>query len=129
MATTKKTDRTAEVAQSLSALAHQRILMKAELEDMTNRLKEFDQTLIEAMRSADVSKVESPLGNVTLVQATVTSYEPTVLKEVLTTAQWKRIIDEVVNRNKLEAEILVGRIDSDLVEAAKSTKQNKPYLR
>lgn len=129
MATTKKTDRTAEVTPSLSTLAAERIRLKAEADAAAERLKAFDEALIEAMRKADVTKVETELGKVNLIQSTTTVWNEEVLKSILTMAQWKRIIVEKVDRQRLDAEVLINRIDKDLIEVARSEKQSKPFIR
>lgn len=129
MATTKKTDRTAEVTPSLSTLAAERIRLKAEADAAAERLKAFDEALIEAMHKADVTKVETELGKVNLIQSTTTVWNEEVLKSILTMAQWKRIIVEKVDRQRLDAEVLINRIDKDLIEVARSEKQSKPFIR
>lgn len=129
MATTKKTDRTAEVAPSLSTLAAERIRLKAEADAAAERLKAFDEALIEAMRKADVTKVETEVGKVNLIQSTTTVWNEEVLKSILTTAQWKRIIVEKVDRQRLDAEVLINRINKDDIEVARSEKQSKPFIR
>lgn len=129
MATTKKTDRTAEVTPSLSTLAAERIRLKAEADAAAERLKAFDETLIEAMRKADVTKVETEVGKVNLIQSTTTVWNEEVLKSILTTAQWKRIIVEKVDRQRLDAEVLINRINKDDIEVARSEKQSKPFIR
>lgn len=129
MATTKKTDRTAEVTPSLSTLAAERIRLKAEADAAAERLKAFDEALIEAMRKADVTKVETEVGKVNLIQSTTIVWNEEVLKSILTTAQWKRIVVEKVDRQRLDAEVLINRIDKDVIEVARSEKQSKPFIR
>ena len=114
---------------TINTLAEERILLKQELDALTERLKEHDEVLIKRLQSSDTTKVETSLGNLTLVSASTTSWNDEVLKELLTPAQWKRIIVEKVDKARLDAELLAGRINSDEVAVAKTIKPSKPYLK
>lgn len=115
--------------QSLSTLAEERIALKAQADAIAERLKAFDEGLIKIMRNAGVTKVETALGNLNLIQSNTVVWNEEVLKGLLKPAQWKRIIIEKVDKARLEAELIVGRIDEDEVSVAKSVKQSKPFLR
>jgi hypothetical protein len=65
----------------------------------------------------------------TLVEASTVKWNEEVLEELLTTAQWNRVTVRTVDKTRLEAELLVGRIDASEVEVAKTIKDSKPYLR
>lgn len=115
--------------QSLSTLAEERIRLKSEVDALTERLKNLDAIVIEKFKSEDVTKVETVLGNLNLIQSNTVVWNEEVLKGLLKPAQWKRIIVEKVDKTRLEAELIVGRIDEDEVSVAKSVKQSKPFLR
>lgn len=118
----KKTDQ-------LVTLVNERLTLKAELDALTERLKELDASVIGAMQSQDVTKVETEKGKVNLIQSSTIVWNDEVLKELLTPTQWKRIIVEKVDKTRLDAELLVGRINEDEVSVARSVKQSKPFLR
>jgi molybdopterin-guanine dinucleotide biosynthesis protein len=128
MATTK-TDRTAEVTQSLSTLVDERLRLKSELDELTERLKALDEVVIESFKSAGLTKVETDNGKLNLIQSSTVKWNEEVLQELLTTAQWNRITVRKVDKARLDAELLIGRIDSDEVDVAKDIKQSKPFLR
>jgi molybdopterin-guanine dinucleotide biosynthesis protein len=128
MATTK-TDRTAEVTQSLSTLVDERLRLKSELDELTERLKALDEVVIESFKSAGLTKVETDNGKLNLIQSSTVRWNEEVLQELLTTAQWNRITVRKVDKARLDAELLIGRIDSDEVDVAKDIKQSKPFLR
>jgi len=128
MATTK-TDRTAEVTQSLSTLVDERLRLKSELDELTERLKALDEVVIESFKSAGLTKVETDTGKLNLIQSSTVKWNEEVLQELLTTAQWNRITVRKVDKARLDAELLIGRIDSDEVDVAKDIKQSKPFLR
>ena len=129
MATKTNTDRTAEVTQPLSTLVNERLRLKAELDDLAERLKALDEIVITEFQSAGVSKVETDLGKLNLIQSNTTVWNEEVLQEYLSTAQWNRVSVRKLDKSRLEAELLVGRIEEGDVIGAKSTKQSKPFLR
>ena len=115
--------------QSLSTLVEERIRLKAELDNLTQRLKDFDEIVIAELQSQNLTKFETTVGKVNLVQSNTVVWNDEVLKELLKPVQWKRIVIEKVDKSRLDAEIVVGRIDESLVEVARSVKQSKPFLR
>ena len=129
MATKTKTDRTAEATNNLSTLVDERLLLKAELDALTERLKALDEVVIESFQSAGLTKVETENGKLNLIQSSTVKWNEEVLQELLTTAQWNRITIRKVDKSRLEAELLLGRIDVDEVSVAKDIKQSKPFLR
>lgn len=129
MATKTKTDRTAEATNNLSTLVDERLLLKAELDALTERLKALDEVVIQSFQSAGLTKVETENGKLNLIQSSTTKWNEEVLQELLTTAQWNRITVRKVDKARLEAELLVGRIDANEVDVAKDIKQSKPFLR
>jgi uncharacterized protein with von Willebrand factor type A (vWA) domain len=115
--------------QSLSTLVNERIRLKAELDTLTERLKDLDAVVISELNQAGLTKAETELGKVNLIQSNTVVWNEDVLKELLKPAQWKRIIVEKIDKSRLDAELMVGRIDESLVEVARSVKQSKPFLR
>lgn len=115
--------------QSLSTLVNERIRLKAELDTLTERLKDLDAVVISEMNQVSLTKVETELGKVNLIQSNTIVWNEEVLKGLLKPAQWKRIITEKIDKSRLDAELIVGRIDESLVDVARSVKQSKPFLR
>jgi len=103
--------------------------LKKQLDALTTQLAEVDSQIIEAMRDGGLQSIETTIGKVTLVQPASTVWNETILQDALTTAQWNRVSVRKLDKSLLEAELTIGRIDSSLVVAAKSTKESKPYLR
>lgn len=129
MATKTKTDRTAEATNNLSTLVDERILLKAKLDALTERLKALDEVVIKSFQSAGLTKVETENGKLNLIQSSTVKWNEEVLQEILTTAQWNRVTVRKVDKSRLEAELLLGRIDANEVDVAKDIKQSKPFLR
>lgn len=115
--------------QSLTTLVNERIRLKAELDTLTERLKDLDAVVISQLNEEGLTKVETELGKVNLIQSSTVVWNDEVLKGLLKPAQWKRIIIEKVDKSRLDAELMVGRIDESLVDVARSVKQSKPFLR
>jgi diphthamide synthase (EF-2-diphthine--ammonia ligase) len=115
--------------QTLSTLVEERIRLKAELDNVTQRLKDLDEVVIAELQSQNLTKFETTVGKVNLVQSNTVVWNDEVLKELLKPVQWKRIIVEKVDKSRLDAELAVGRIDESLVDVARSIKQSKPFLR
>jgi hypothetical protein len=115
--------------QTLSTLVEERIRLKAELDNVTQRLKDLDEVVIAELQSHNLTKFETTVGKVNLIQSDTVVWNGEVLKELLKPVQWKRIIVEKVDKARLEAELTVGRIDESLVDVARSIKQSKPFLR
>jgi molybdopterin-guanine dinucleotide biosynthesis protein len=129
MATKTTTDRTAEATNNLSTLVDERLRLKAELDALTERLKALDEVVIEGFQSAGLTKVQTENGKLNLIQSSTTKWNEEVLEELLTTAQWNRVTVRKVDKSRLDAELLLGRIDAIEVEVAKDIKQSKPFLR
>jgi hypothetical protein len=129
MATNTYADRTAEATSKLSTLVNERLRLKAELDALAEQLNAFDAVVISEFKSAGVKKVETDSGRLTLIEASTVKWNEEVLEELLTTAQWNRVTVRKVDKARLEAELLVGRIDASDVEVAKTIKDSKPYLR
>lgn len=106
-----------------------RIKLKRDIDALVENLEDLDTRLIAEMKEAGITKVETSLGKINLVQNNTVVWNEEVLRELLKPAQWKRIIVEKIDKTRLEAEITVGRIDGGEVEVAKSIKQSKPFLR
>lgn len=120
---------TNKTQQSLTDLATERISLKAQIEELSQRLSSLDEALIFRLQRENITKVETPVGKINLVQNNTVVWNEEVLKGILTTAQWKRVIVEKIDKTRLEAEVVVGRIDGDDIEVAKSIKQSKPFIR
>lgn len=129
MATKTKSDRKAEDTQSLSDTVARRQMLKEQLDALTEDLKSLDAEIIERFKSEGISKFETPLGKINLIEASTIVWNDEVLEGILSTAQWNRVTIRKVDKVRLEAEILVGRINEDDILVAKSVKQSKPYLR
>lgn len=126
MTTTKKADR---LEATLTPSVELRQSLKKQLDALTAQLAEVDSEIIETMRNAGLKSIETSLGKVTLIQPTSIVWNETLLQDALTTAQWNRVTVRKVDKQLLEAELTVGRIDASIVEVARSTKESKPYLR
>lgn len=126
MTTTKKADR---LEATLTPSVELRQSLKKQLDALTAQLAEVDSEIIETMRTAGLKSIETSLGKVTLIQPTSIVWNETLLQDALTTAQWNRVTVRKVDKQLLEAELTVGRIDASIVEVARSTKESKPYLR
>lgn len=114
---------------SLVGAVEDRIRLKATIDDLVERLATLDADVIAQMQEAGLTKVETVLGKINLVQNHTVVWNEEVLKELLSPSQWKRVIVEKIDKARLDAEIVVGRIDGGDVEVAKSIKQSKPFLR
>ena len=125
--TTKHADRTAE-ATIINAVEARQVLKK-QLDALTEQLNDIDQALIAQFQEQGLKSVETPLGKVNLIQSNTVVWNDSILQDTLTPAQWNRITVRKVDKNLLEAELTIGRIDASLVEGAKSIKQSKPFLR
>ena len=125
--TTNNVDRIAETNLNIAVEARQ--LLKSQLDELTAQLNDLDQTLIKEFQAQGLKSVTTALGKVHLVQNNTVVWNEEILKEMLTPAQWNRVTVRKVDKNLLEAEVTVGRIESSLVEGAKSIKQSKPFLR
>lgn len=126
MTTTKKADR---LEATLTPSVELRQSLKKQLDELTARLAEVDAIIIDQMRDAGLKSIETSLGKVNLIQSSTTVWNESILQDVLTTAQWNRVTVRKLDKNLLDAELTIGRIETSLVESAKSTKESKPYLR
>jgi hypothetical protein len=127
MKATTQADCTAEA--TLTNLVRERQVLKAELDSLAERLKNIDESVITQFNEAGITKFETDLGKVNLIVNNTVVWNEEVLAEILTTAQWNRISVRKLDKARLEAELTIGRIDSDNVDVAKSIKQSKPFIR
>lgn len=125
--TTTSANRTAEA--QLKTTIEARQLLKKQLDALTEQLSKVDEAIIAEFQAQGLKSVDTALGKVTLIQSNTVVWSEEILKDTLTITQWNRITERKLNKQLLEAELTIGRIDQSLVEGAKSIKQSKPYLR
>ena len=114
---------------TLTTLVEERIRLKADLDALEKRLKDLDAVVISEFQKEGLTKVETALGKVNLIQNHTVVWNEEVLHEVLTKSQWEKVTIRKVDKARLEAELTIGRISADEVEVAKSIKESKPFLR
>lgn len=127
MTATTKADCTAEA--TLTPIVRERQVLKAELDALAERLKALDESIIDQFNAHGITKLTTDLGKVNLIVNNTVVWNEEVLSEILTTAQWNRISVRKLDKARLEAELVVGRISEDDIEVAKGIKQSKPFLR
>ena len=115
--------------ETLNTLVNERLILKAEIESMNERLKSLDEIVINKLNEEGLTKIETELGKVNLIQTNTIAWNEEVLQELLTTAQWNRVTTRKLDKTRFDAELIVGRINDSLVEVAKYIKQSKPFLR
>lgn len=120
---------TTNTTATLTTLVNERLSLKAEIDSLNERLKNLDEIVIEELGKEGLTKVETELGKVNLIQSNTIVWNEEVLQELLTTAQWNRISVRKLDKSRLDAEVLVGRIDESNIDVAKRVKQSKPFLR
>ena len=104
---------------------------KEDVASLAKTIALLEIEVVTAMELAGLDKIALPGDTIkgTLVKAirVVTDYD--ALEKLLTPAQWKRVTKSVLDKEKLEAEIVVGRIEASVIASVSEEKENKPYVR
>lgn len=103
--------------------------MKKELSEMADEVAELEANLVAGMKAKKVHTVTADDLKGTLVEATRIVIDDDILEKEVGPAMWKKITKPVLDKEKLEAYIATGQIDTDLVARCSIEKANKPYVR
>lgn len=103
--------------------------LKREEKKMQEEIKELEAKVITQMQTKKVSVFEVTGIKGTLVEGTTLTLDEEGLKAALPTATWNKITRQVLDKELLEANIVTGKIDADLVASFTEEKPRKPYVR
>jgi hypothetical protein len=105
--------------------------LKQGIKTLTKELDKVEQRLVSAMDSKGQKSVSAQNGDVkgTLVTGSRMVIDEEKLKKSLTASQWRAVSKSVLDKEKLEASMVVGTVDPNTVAAATEEKDNKPYIR
>lgn len=107
--------------------------IKARIEALAEAKAEVEERLIAAMSSKGQKTVtvSAQDGDIkgTLVAGTRIIIDEEKLRGALTAAQWKKVSKSVLDKEKLEAHMVTGDVDPNIVASASTEKDVKPYIR
>lgn len=107
---------------------------KAGAEDAATKFAAAEENLINALRAAGqkTTSVVLPSGDSvtgTLVAGTRVTLDEEALKKSLGATKWRKVVKTVLDKAKLEAQVAVGNIDQNVVAAASTLMDIKPYIK
>lgn len=105
--------------------------IKEQIEDLSEEKREVEEVIVASLKATGQKSVSANGGDLkgTLVEGSVITIDDEGLKKRLTAAQWKKVTKQVLDKERLEAEITVGNIDANEVAAVSTEKDRKPYIR
>lgn len=106
-------------------------VIKEKIADLNEEKAGIEEVIVKGLQKSGNRTVSTNNGDLrgTLVEGTTITIDADGLKKVLTAAQWKKVTKQVLDKERLEAEITVGNIDANTVAAVSTEKDSKPYIR
>lgn len=105
--------------------------VKERIDALGSEKAEIEARLVDAMTQKGQKTISAQDGNVkgTLVAGSRITIDEDALKKALTAAQWKKVTKQVLDKERLEAHIVTGDVDPNVVAAASVEKDIKPYIK
>lgn len=103
--------------------------IKERIDSLSKDKAEVEARLIDAMVQKGQKSVTSGDLKGTLVEGTRITIDEDALKKALSAAQWKKVTKQVLDKERLEAHIVTGDVDANVVAAASTEKDVKPYVK
>lgn len=106
-------------------------IIKEKIEDLGEEKAAVEETIVAALKATGQKTVTANNGDLkgTLVEGSVITIDEEGLRKRLSAAQWKKVTKQVLDKERLEAEVVVGNIDAHEVAAVSTEKDRKPYIR
>ena len=99
--------------------------------ELAKTIAELELAVIAEMTKVGVTNVSVSDDAIkgTLVRVTRVVINDEQLETALGATMWNKVIKKVLDKDKLEAMIVVGKIDATVVAAASEEKVNKPFVK
>jgi hypothetical protein len=119
-----------EKKMTLEADVYEYAQAKEQAKALAVKMVELEKNLVANFRAGMHKTIEIEDGAVkaTLVEGSRVVTDADKLEAALSPAQWKSITKPVLDKEKLEAMIVIGKIDKSVVAAASEEKDSKPYI-
>lgn len=115
--------------------AQEALLELARIKDQINELTEqkaaVEADLIVALEKKGQKTISANNGDLTgtLVKGSVITIDEDALKKALGATLWKKVTKQVLDKERLEAHIVTGDVDPNVVASVSAEKDRKPYIR
>lgn len=105
--------------------------IKEAISNLNEEKLETECLLIEALEKKGQKSVTANNGDITgtLVKGSTISIDEEKLKKSLGAALWKKVTKQVLDKERLEAHIVTGDVDANVVAAASTEKDRKPFIK
>jgi hypothetical protein len=108
--------------------------IKALEDELAKQKAAVQESLVTALKAVGQKTASATTDNGdsikgTLVEAQRVTYDEDRLKKALGAPVWKKVTKQVLDKQKLEAEITVGAVDPNVVAGCASVADNKPYVK
>lgn len=105
--------------------------LKENITSLQEDYRELEAQLVSQLESAGNKSVSANNGDLTgtVVRGTTLSYDEDGIKRSLGATLWKKVTKQVMDKEKLEAAIVVGDIDPNIIAQHTTEKDKKPYIR
>ena len=99
--------------------------------DLADQVLEVEMRLVEALEKKGQKTVSANNGdlNGTLVKGTTVSINEEALKKALGAPLWKKVTKQVLDKERLEAHIVTGEVDPNVVASVSTEKDRKPFIK
>ena len=99
--------------------------------ELAKTIAELELAVIAEMTKVGVTNISVSDDAIkgTLVRVTRVVINDEQLETALGATMWNKVIKKVLDKDKLEAMIVVGKIDASVVAAASEEKVNKPFVK
>ena len=104
---------------------------KADAAALAILIAQLEKEVIDEMERLNLVRVSYQDDQIkgTLVQAERVVTSETELEKLVTVQMWNKITKRVLDKEKLEAMVVVGKISAATIASASEVKQNKAYVR
>lgn len=105
--------------------------LKERQKDLAEQVFEAEKRLIDALESKGQKSVSANNGDLTgtLVKGSTITINEESLKKALGAGLWKKVTKQVLDKERLEAHIVTGDIDPNVVAQHSTEKDRKPFIK
>jgi hypothetical protein len=107
--------------------------VKHALDELGKQKNDIEARLVGTMKAGGLAAVDTTVEGEscsgTLVEAERVVYDQDALEAALDTSQWIGVTKTVIDTERLEAAVVTGLVDEQVVAKCSEVKTNKPYVK
>lgn len=118
---------------TVESLLNEHLSLNETIADLQKQLEKVKEKIFKHLEDNELETLtvgeEGDEIKVTIVRPTTLKFDEEGLKESLSSAQWKSVTKQVVDKKALEDAVVRGKIDPSVVADNSKEVASKPYLR